>query len=191
MFDPAWPDVPSQAPATGTIYQVETYQGLTTDQRARRVGDVLIIRLEERTQAKKSASSSAARNSQTSLDLPNAAPFKTVNEALFAGGATSSFTGSGRAAQENQLSGSVGVVVVRMLPNGVLMVRGQKRVRLNRGEEHIQFSGLVRSVDVDGDNSVSSRQVADAKISYAGRGEIADQSRQGWMQRFFTKISAF
>jgi flagellar L-ring protein FlgH len=191
LLDPVYPVLPPPVVTTGAIYQVDQYSVLTSDQRARQLGDVLTVRLEERTQASKSASTDAARSSSTSLNLPETQPFASVPEALFAGGAQSSFKGNGKAAQENRLSGDISVTVARVLPNGMLMVQGRKSVRLNRGEELVEFSGIIRGLDIESDNTISSRRVADARIVYAGRGEIADQSRQGWFQRFFTKISPF
>jgi flagellar L-ring protein FlgH len=191
LLDPVYPVLPPPPVTTGAIYQADAYSVLTSDQRARQLGDVLTIKLEERTQASKSASANSARTSNTSVNLPDAKPFGAIPEALFAGGAQSSFKGNGKAAQENRLSGDISVTVARVLPNGMLMVQGRKSVRLNRGEELVEFSGIVRALDIEADNTVSSRRVADARIVYAGRGEIADQSRQGWFQRFFTKLSPF
>lgn len=76
-----------------------------------------------------------------------------------------------------------------MLANGALVVAGDKRVTLNRGEEQVQLTGLVRPEDIGPDNSVASTRVADARIRYSGSGELADASRQGWLARFFAKVT--
>jgi flagellar L-ring protein precursor FlgH len=110
---------------------------------------------------------------------------------FFEGGSDIDFTGDGAADQQNQLSGDITVTVADVLPNGVLAVRGEKRVRLNRGDEFIRFSGLVRPADITLDNNVLSTRVADARISYAGTGQVAAPSRQGWLQRFFVAVSPF
>jgi flagellar L-ring protein precursor FlgH len=78
--------------------------------------------------------------------------------------------------------------VARVLPGGVLMVAGEKRLTLNRGEEQVQLTGLVRIDDLGPDNSIPSTRVADARIRYSGSGQVADQSRQGWLARFFAKV---
>jgi flagellar L-ring protein precursor FlgH len=104
------------------------------------------------------------------------------------GGSNQAFKGNGSAAQDNQLSGELTVTVAQVLPNGVLRVAGEKRLTLNRGEEQVQLTGLVRVDDLGPDNSVLSTRVADARIRYSGTGQIADQSRQGWLARFFTKV---
>jgi flagellar L-ring protein precursor FlgH len=99
------------------------------------------------------------------------------------------FKGNGSAQQNNQLIGEITVTVARVLPNGVLMLAGEKRLTLNRGEEQVQLTGMVRIDDLGPDNSVLSTRVADARIRYSGTGQIADQSRQGWLARFFTKVA--
>jgi flagellar L-ring protein precursor FlgH len=183
------PPAAAPAPATGSLYNVATFTGLVSDRRARRVGDLLTIRLVERTQARKSASADSSRDGKTDITLPKAPPFSYVPDGLTSGGSTQSFKGAGTAAQDNQLSGDITVTVARVLPGGVLAVAGEKRLTLNRGEEQVQLTGLVRIDDLGPDNSVPSTRVADARIRYSGSGQIADQSRQGWLARFFAKVT--
>jgi flagellar L-ring protein precursor FlgH len=183
------PPPPEPAVPTGSLYSPATYAGLTSDRRARRVGDLLTIRLIERTQARKSASADSARDGSTDITLPSSPPFSYVPDGLLRGGSTQEFSGSGSAAQDNQLVGEITVTVARVLPGGVLAVAGEKRLTLNRGEEQVQLTGLVRIDDLGPDNSVPSTRVADARIRYSGSGQIADQSRQGWLARFFAKVT--
>ncbi|WP_439534499.1 flagellar basal body L-ring protein FlgH [Polymorphobacter sp.] len=187
---PLTPPLPSPgATATGSLYHPSRYVGLVADRRASRVGDLLTIRLVERTQATKSASAGSTRDSDNQIRLPDAPPFSFVPPGLLQGGGAQSFTGSGTAAQNNQLIGDITVTVAEVLPGGVLRIAGEKRLTLNRGEEQVQLTGLVRIDDLGPDNSVPSTRVADARIRYAGTGQIADQSRQGWLARFFAKVS--
>ncbi|WP_426164923.1 flagellar basal body L-ring protein FlgH [Sandarakinorhabdus sp. DWP1-3-1] len=183
--------LPPAAPSisTGSLYNAATFASLASDRRARRVGDLLTIRLVERTQARKSATADSSRDGNTRLTLPDAPPFSYVPAGLTSGGSTQSFKGSGTAAQDNQLTGDITVTVARVLPGGVLAIAGEKRLTLNRGEEQVQLTGLVRMDDLGPDNSVASTRVADARIRYSGTGQIADQSRQGWLARFFAKVS--
>jgi len=175
-------------PATGSLYNPASYASLVGDRRARRVGDLVTILLVERTQARKSATADAARDSNTAITLPDAPPFSHVPPGLMSGGSKQAFKGAGSAAQDNQLSGELTVTVAQVLPGGVLRVAGEKRLTLNRGEEQVQLTGLVRIDDLGPDNSVPSTRVADARIRYSGTGQVADQSRQGWLARFFTKV---
>ena len=101
------------------------------------------------------------------------------------------FEGAGRATQSNSLFGEISVTVAAVLPNGNMLVQGEKTVRINRGDEFIRVSGIVRAIDIGPDNRIASTRLADARITYSGRGELARASRQGWLQRFFTIISPF
>lgn len=191
-FAPSYAAPPVQpAQPTGGIYQPGRFASLMEDNRARRVGDVLTITLVEKTQATKSASSNSKRDSSVSIDLPDAKPFSWVPPGLLNGGSGQSFAGQGTAAQSNQLSGEITVTVAQVMSNGAMLVRGQKLMKLNRGEEYIQISGIVRPQDVSPENRVLSTRVADARIAYSGTGEIAQQSRMGWLQRFFTAVTPF
>ena len=95
------------------------------------------------------------------------------------------FNGSGQSSQNNSLTGSITVSVYEVLPNGVLKVRGEKWLELNQGEEYIRLRGLVRPDDINKNNQVSSQKIADARITYAGKGAIADSNAAGWLVQFF------
>lgn len=180
---------PRDIEPSASLYRPDRFVALAADNRARRVGDTLTIRLAERMTARKSATADSKRDGRAALDLPTAAPFSWLPKGLTSGGSSQSFKGSGAATQDNLLAGEISVTVARILPNGVLLVSGEKRVTLNRGEEQVQLSGMVRPEDIAADNSVASIRIADAHIRYTGSGELADQSRQGWLGRFFNKVS--
>lgn len=96
-----------------------------------------------------------------------------------------SFDGKGNTAQSNRMQGSVTVTVMQRLPNGNLVIQGQKNLRLTQGDELVQVQGIVRAADIAPDNSVPSSKVADARIAYGGRGAIAQSNAMGWLSRFF------
>lgn len=181
------------AVANGSIFQPEAgYAALTSGARAATVGDIITITLVERTQATKNNSANMGRDASIALTPPATGPFSK----LFSGsdiGSTGSqqFAGTGDASQSNALTGEISVTVVKVFPNGTLLVRGQKYLTLNRGDEFIRISGIVRPADLSPDNRVPSTRVADARITYSGKGEIARGSRQGWLSRFFSLISPF
>lgn len=184
-------ELPTPNP-NGGIYQPQTASlFMGEDRRARRIGDVLTIRLVERIQAEKSVDQTTARDSQRSIDLPEALPLAGTAERLLGGGNQSSFSGSGSASQTNRLTGEFTVTIVRLLPNGAMMVAGDRRIRLVRGEEQVQLSGIVRPEDIGPDNRVPSTRVADARLRFTGTGEVANQARQGWLMRFFDSVSPF
>lgn len=175
--------------ATGSLFNAQYFSGLVTDRRARRVGDLITIRLVERTRASKSASAESGRDSDNALRFPPVIPFANSLNQATQGGSAQSFKGSGTAEQNNELFGEITVTVAEVLPGGVLRIAGEKRLMLNRGEEHLQLTGLVRVDDLGFDNVVPSTRVADARIRFGGTGQVADNSRQGWLARFFAKIA--
>ncbi|MBL4709532.1 MAG: flagellar basal body L-ring protein FlgH, partial [Flavobacteriales bacterium] len=95
------------------------------------------------------------------------------------------FEGEGKSNQSNKLSGSISVTVSAVLPNGNLLVQGEKWIQINQGSEFIRLKGIVRPADISANNTVQSTQIADAKISYGGKGALADANVSGWMVRFF------
>lgn len=177
------------AAGNGSLFSPAGYVGLASDRRARHVGDLVTVRLVERTRAAKRASAKSSRDSDSDIRLPEALPFDRVPAGLLQGGSSQSFSGSGSAEQDNQLAGEITVTVMQVLPGGVLLVAGEKRLTLNRGEEQVQLTGRIRVDDLGADNSVVSTRVADARIRYVGTGQVADQSRQGWLARFFAKVT--
>lgn len=189
---PAPPLASPPPPATpGAIWRAGYGAGLGVDNRARQVGDIVTIVLAERTAATKEASVNAGRASDYQLRLPQAAAIAALPAGLFSGGLDSSFDGGGQATQSNRLSGEISVTVAEVLANGALKLRGQKLIRLNRGDEHVQIEGVVRPEDIGPDNRVPSTRVAGARIAYSGTGEIAAQSRQGWVARLLNFFAPF
>jgi flagellar L-ring protein precursor FlgH len=179
-------------PANGAIFQASNgFVGLHEGPRARRVGDLLTILLVERTVAQKTVDSSSGREGSVGLTPPTAGPLSLFRPGEAAASGVQGFDGQGSAAQSNSLFGDISVTVAEAYPNGTLLVRGQKLMTLNRGEEWVQIEGIVRIADIDLDNRVLSSRVADARITYTGRGDLQRQSRPGWLQRFFSLVSPF
>lgn len=190
---PAYPATPPPAtelpPATpGAIYRAGTELSLFQDQRARNPGDLITILLVEKTNATTSASTKTSKKSE--LDMSVGSLFGGKNglgnkllDSSASGGRT--FDGSGDSSQSNKLEGSLTVTVAARLPNGNLLVRGEKWLQLNQGNEYVQIQGIVRPADIAPDNSVPSSRVADARIAYGGRGALANSNKMGWLTRFF------
>jgi flagellar L-ring protein FlgH len=189
-FAPAFP-VAAEAPqpSNGAIYQAGFSRNMFEDSRARGVGDLLTVTLTEKTNAQKKATTSTAKSSTISLGTPTifgAPVLHNGNDILSADSSNGNdFTGDGASAQSNSLTGSITVFVANVLPNGNLVVRGEKRLTLNTGDEYVRLSGIVRPEDIAPDNTINSTKVANAEILYSGNGAIADSNRQGWLGRFF------
>jgi flagellar L-ring protein FlgH len=189
---------PTLAPPTvtwrdnGAIFQASAgYAPLTSGARASMVGDVLTIALVERTAATKSSSQTTDRSGSIGLTPPATGLLNLFAPSDIGASGTNAFKGQGQTAQSNALSGEITVTIAAVYPNGTMLVRGQKLVTLNRGDEYVQVSGIVREADIGSDNRVLSTRIADAKITYTGKCEMARASRQGWLQRFFSKVSPF
>ncbi len=178
--------------ANGGIFQVQDgYAALYEGTRARRVGDPLTIVLVENMSASKSSSSKLDSGGGFGITPPPTGPLNLFRPTDIGASGTRNFNGKGTADQSNSLSGEISVTVVEVYPNGTMLVQGQKRVTLNRGDEFVQIKGIVRVADITADNRVLSTRVADARISYTGRGDVARAGRQGWLGRFFSVVSPF
>ena len=194
-YAPVLPRTPLPAAANnGSIYQAGFDQNLYSDRKAFRVGDIITITLNERTQASKNANSQTAKNSKTDIGLSSFFggglstndPVGSGNLSLDVGYAGDRATkGDSKSGQSNSLTGSITVTVADVLPNGIIAVRGEKWLTLNTGDELVRIAGLVRADDIATDNTVSSTRVADARITYSGTGAFADASQPGWFDRFF------
>lgn len=186
------PVAPAPAPANGSIFQAnDGYAALYEGWRARRVGDALTIVLVENTAASKSSGSKLDSSGSGSITPPSTGPLGLFGTTDASASGARNFAGQGQANQANSLSGEITVTVAEVYPNGTMMVQGQKRVTLNRGDEFVRIKGLVRTADVSADNRVLSTRVADAQIAYTGKGDVARAARQGWLSRFFSVISPF
>jgi flagellar L-ring protein precursor FlgH len=194
------PPLPPQAEMySGSIYQAGFDLRLYEDLKARRIGDILTVRLLENTDGSKSTGTSTDKSSETTVtnptilgaspefNVPGFIPLtNTKNLSLETNlSSNSAFEGSGASSQKNQLTGNITVTVVELLPNGNLIVRGEKRLTINNGNEYVRVSGIVRPIDIQSDNSVLSTQIGDATIMYTGDGQTADVNIMGWLARFF------
>lgn len=191
-FAPVQPaDLRPPVQNTGGIYQAGYDMRLFENHAAIRVGDILTVKLQEKTQAQKKADLNAKKDTSLTADAPvllgmGAAAMLSGKGMETTLKSAHDFQGEGDAAQSNSLTGSIAVTVVEQLPNGNLKVRGEKIVNLNQGDEYIRVSGIVRPVDIDVTNTISSDNLADATIVYTGSGAMADSSKMGWLGRILT-----
>ncbi|MFU8787605.1 MAG: flagellar basal body L-ring protein FlgH [Methylobacter sp.] len=192
-FAPVAPaDLRPPVQSSGSIYQAGYDIRLFEDHTARRVGDVLTIQFNEQTQAKNKNNLMAKKDMEMSVTAPTlfgiASSVLTGNDLETEVGSKKNFSGMGTSDQGNSLTGSISVTVVELLPNGNLSVRGEKRVALNQGDEFVRLSGIVRPVDINAANMISSDKVADVTIMYVGEGAMADTARMGWLSRILYSL---
>ncbi|AHI74979.1 flagellar basal body L-ring protein FlgH [Burkholderia thailandensis] len=174
------------APAAGRsggVFNAVTAWSLASDGRAYRPGDTLTVTLEETTQASKRADTKFGKNGDMAVKpgvlFGSTVPF----DSSF--GAKRNFDGGGSSSQQNTLRGEITVIVNQVLAGGLLQVKGEKVLSLNQGEEVMRLSGYVRQADIDTNNRVSSRRIANARIKYVGKGALSDSNSAGWLTRFF------
>ncbi len=177
-------------PTEGAIFS--TFGGIAflENQRARRVGDIIIVQLAERTDAKKESGTNIAKTNATTITDPILAGSgrtfgNGTSNLAFDLDSDHSFTGASDATQSNQLNGTIAVTVKSVLPGGNLVIEGEKWVTINSGQEFIKVRGVVRQIDVTASNVIPSTIIANAEIVYSGKGAAADSNRMGWLSRFF------
>jgi flagellar L-ring protein FlgH len=189
----------SAKPARGSIY-TEGMAGYLEDTRAVRVGDIVMIRIDEQANAKGGASTDLDRESSRSLGvgaLLGLAPALRAShpdidpERLVEMMSEMNFSGEGQTTRDGVLKGVIAVRVKKQLPNEDLFIEGTKVVMINQEEYHLYVSGVIRPTDIEGDNSIPSWRLADAQVEFTGRGDIAAQVDRGWLAKVLDAINPF
>lgn len=173
----------------GAIYQDGMMVGLFEDTTARRIGDILTVKLIEKASAKANSNTKAEKKQNVEMPPPKVAGDdvihndKQVLETEVKAGRD--FKGNGNSDQSHEFTAMITVSVTDVLPNRHLVVRGEKLIVLNQSEEFIRFSGIVRPQDIDQHNTVESGKVGDVKISYAGTGVLSSTNTMGPLAKYF------
>ena len=184
---PTLPVAALQPSGNGAIFRSTTYRPLFEDRRARLVGDVLTIQIAEKTSAKQTSASNLDRSGKLDGSI-SALPFasaSTVGKLGLGGSSSNTFAGKGDTASDNTFVGTITVTVLEVLPNGNLVVSGEKQVGINQNVDTLRFSGVINPATIQPDNSVISTQVADARLQVRGSGDIDRSQTTGWLSRFF------
>ncbi|MCY9872314.1 flagellar basal body L-ring protein FlgH [Vibrio barjaei] len=168
--------------SNGSMFVGHASLSLFQDRKAYRVGDILTVSLDEKTTSNKSASSAFDKNSSASVSAPVLGS-NVVGDFSGSLGSQNAFDGSSKANQGNSLKGSITVTVHEVYPNGVIHIVGEKWLKLNQGDEYIRLSGNVRVEDIDANNNLSSTRIADARITYAGKGVQHNATEPGWFMK--------
>lgn len=163
----------------GSIFRAGSERALFEDMKARRVGDILTILLVEETSGQNSSDNNVNQASGSTVAAPSFNGRSRPNLGVSLN-SENSFSGQSGSSQSNSLSGSIAVTVSDVLPNGNLVVEGEKWVQINQGKEYIRLQGVVRPRDIGSYNTLYSTQVADARISYGGKGNNARNNNPGW-----------
>ena len=196
QFEPVYPvQNTRETMATGAIYVGRQSDSWFGKGRNFQVGDVITVLLNESTQAARTQNGSVERTSSNNLVPEGLKAYGTGVGGFMKGinltGGSVSNKGTGAADQQASLNGSVAVSVVEVMPNGNLVLRGEKQLALTEGSEIIQVSGIIRPDDVAPNNTVQSRRLANAQIAYRGSGDLANATRAGWGTSTLLKIWPF
>lgn len=187
--------LPRQAPAAanGAIYQAGQYRPLFEDYRARMVGDTLTVAIVERVSASQTSNSTVDKKGdmEAAVTALPALKLNALNRASAAGSSANTFTGKGSTDTANNFNGTINATVIEVLPNGHLVIAGEKQIGVNANVDVLRFSGQVDPLMIQPGNVVASAQIANARIEHRGRGQAAEAQGIGWLSRVFLSVAPF
>ena len=184
--------LPVAVPAisNGAIYQVAQYRPLFEDHRARLVGDVVNVQIVEKVSASQKSTSSINKSGSVDAGLTALPLLKAtaLTRASATGASANDFQGKGSTENTNDFSGTITAVVTEVLPNGHLVIAGEKQIGVNQNVDVLRFSGQVDPRSIQPGNTVASAQIANVRVEHRGRGAQADAQGIGWIGRFFLNV---
>ncbi len=184
------PEVAAPAANNGSIFQAANYRPLFEDHRARLVGDTLVVQIVEKVSASQKSTSSIDKSGSLGASvsaLPGVRP-SAFARATAEGSSSNTFAGKGATESSNDFSGTITVVVRQVLPNGHLLIAGEKQIGVNSNVDVLKFSGQVDPRAIQAGNSVPSAQIANVRLEHRGRGAQADAQAMGWLARIFLSV---
>lgn len=180
----------------GSLYMNSETDGLFADTRARRVGDIVMVKVVENHKAKNKADLTAKKDNQNTFGVD-----ALFGRSHFAGaptggltlstGSKSDMTADGETNREGTVTATIAARVTRVMPGGLLQIEGARETRVNNETQYLVVTGLIRPMDVAADNSITSNRISDAHIAYYGKGAISDKMRSGWFTRLMDNMWPF
>jgi flagellar L-ring protein precursor FlgH len=178
--------------SNGAIFQATHYRPLFEDHRARLVGDTLTVQIVEKVSASQKSTSTVDKSGSVTGSISALPGFKPnsfgAGRAAIEGSSGNTFEGKGATENTNDFSGTITAVVTGVLPNGHLLVAGEKQIGVNHNVDVLRFSGQVDPRAIQPGNSVPSAQIANVRIEHRGRGQQAEANGIGWLARFFLSV---
>lgn len=204
LTDPIFEDTERYIPKDGSLWPGETSENLLfADTKAKQLGDIVTIQLEENFESINSATTGVSKESEIDLEVTNilgmpddygmtnflgmGEPF----EPRVAAATSRNTNGAGRTTRGGSMTGTMAVVIKEELPNGIFRIEGQRKVSVNNEDQMMVLTGMIRRVDIGSNNTISSSNIANATISYSGKGVISDEQNVGWLMRIFAWIWPF
>lgn len=181
------------ASANGSIYQAGSNRPLFEDRRARYVGDTITVKITESTTASTKSNNKLDKSNTASASVSGLSklPGKGLLGLNLEAESANAFSGKGEAANNNIFNGNMTVTVIDVMPNGNLLVSGEKQVAIGNEQEFVRISGVVNPSFVDAFNTIDSSKIADARIEYKSSGQLAEGMVMGWLARFFLNVMPF
>lgn len=185
----------------GTIYGGNNSLDLYADSRAKKIGDIIMVKIVETSSAKKEASTATTRESNVSGGISSLFGFETwlsdrnsrytPSLTNLQAKLTNDFQGDGETDRKSNVTATLSARVIDVTTDGNLLIRGYQEVKVNNETQHLILSGVIRPDDVSQDNSVLSSYIADARIEYSGQGVISDKQQPGWLARGLDAVWPF
>lgn len=204
LTQPIFEDTEKYIPLDGSLWPGETSENLLfADTKAKQVGDIVTVQLEENFESSNSATTGVTKDSEidlgvsTILGLPNdygMSNFLGLGNSFdpnVQAESSRSTNGSGTTTRGGSMTGTLAAVIKEVLPNGMFRIEGRRAVTVNNEDQTMVLTGLIRRVDIGFANTISSQQIADANIIYTGKGVISDEQDVGWLMRFFAWVWPF
>ncbi len=206
---PAFVSTPSRAPAfAGSLWRegVTDERGMFADKRAKRVGDILTIIVQETASVANSEALKTSKSSKSGVasladtivkqfvaKAPDKILGKTINpkELNLSSTGSNDYTGGGEVKNSQTIATRAAVQVIDVLPNGNLVVEGLREISFSKERQFASLRGLVRAYDILPDNTVLSSNMADARIEIISEGTLTDAQKKGWLLRLNDKINPF
>ena len=182
------PPAPAAPVATGSIFNSATYRPLFEDHRARLVGDTLTVQIVEKVSASVKSTSTVDKNGAVEGGISALPLVKSLTRASASANGSNTFEGKGATEASNDFTGTITVVVREVLPNGHLVVAGEKQIGVNNSVDSLRFSGQLDPRTIQAGNSVTSTQIANVRLEQRGRGAQADAQVMGWLGRVFLSV---
>lgn len=182
----------------GSIFSSDEHDGLFADTRARRVGDIVMVKVVETHKAKNKTDITNNKNNSNAYSIngffgQSRAGFvpgvgdpamKADGGIGFGTSSVSNSTISGEVKSENTVTATIAARVLRILPNNLLQIEGVREIGVNGETQYMVLTGLIRPMDVNADNTITTNRIADAQIAYYGKGILSDKNKPGWFTRF-------
>ncbi|MEC8467683.1 MAG: flagellar basal body L-ring protein FlgH [Pseudomonadota bacterium] len=189
-----------QARASGSLWQ-HGAKGFFKDSRARDIGDIVTVIIKEEAKAEVEAETESNRthNGLAGINrllnmtnvLGRSGIIDDATGNMFDTNSNRTFTGDGKTEREDTFEGRIAAMVTEVMPNGYLVIQGQREVLVNYELQNMTISGIIRPDDIAADNTIPSEKVAEARIAYAGRGMVDEAQETQPAVKFLDKWLPF